>query len=266
MATRLCNLAKLFAWFCCCGYVDQMKYVGVDGCRGGWFAVCLDGPEVSFGAFTSFPRLWEVLGDARCILVDIPMGLPGQSTPVRQAEVLARHFLRGRSSSIFSPGCRAVLEAASYRDACEASRKVVGKMISKQYWAIVPKVRDVDSFLDARPEAVRTLRESHPEVCFQAAAGAALTHPKRKPEGIRERLNVLRTFISDIDKIYEKSLRSFYRKTVAGDDILDAMMLAVTARESRGDLVPMPNPPERDEKGLPMAIWYHEFKRASEEL
>ena len=83
--------------------------------------------------------------------------------------------------------------------------------------------------------------------------------PKRKPEGIEERLTILSRHLENAKLLYEKALDAFTRKTVARDDIVDAMILAVTARESRGSLTPMPDPPERDETGLPMAIWYHDF-------
>ncbi len=35
----------------------------------------------------------------------------------------------------------------SYEKACEVNEKLTGKRISKQAWNIIPKIRDVDSFL-----------------------------------------------------------------------------------------------------------------------
>ncbi len=56
-----------------------------------------------------------------------------------------------------------------------------------------------------------------------------------------------------------QTLQKFLRKEVARDDIVDALVLAVTAKESGGALRPLPDPPERDKTGLNMAIWYHDF-------
>ena len=60
------------------------------------------------------------------------------------------------------------------------------------------------------------------------------------------------------------SVRNKYgRSIVAGDDVLDAFVLALTARECEGKPTFFParrDEPPRDEKGLPMAIWYHDSK------
>lgn len=261
-----CKKRKLFACAGWDGYVAPMKYVGVDGCRGGWFAVCLEEEQSTFGVFRSFSSLWEVLGNARLVLVDIPIGLPGKTVPVRQADTHARRLLPGRASSVFTPGAREVLEATDYAEACEVNRKVTGKKINKQCWNIMSKIGEADAFLRENPKALATIREAHPEVCFAAAKGGVLATPKRRPEGIRERLAILKSFVSNASEVYETALQDYYRKTVARDDILDAMMLAVTARDSQGDMVPLPDPPERDEAGLPMAVWYHDFSRSREEL
>lgn len=236
-----------------------MKYVGVDGCRGGWFAVILEGNRQRCSLYGDFPALWSEQGDAACILVDIPIGLPDAPPYDRRADSLARKRLKGRGASVFSPGVQAVLQAPDYQAACEANRKVTGKKISKQFWNIVPKIIDVDKVVDANPVCREILRESHPELCFMLAAGRELVHAKKTAEGVDERLAVLQSVRPKSEDLYCKSLAEFFRKDVARDDVLDAMILAVTAWSSAGRLNSFPSPPQYDTRGVPMAIWYHEF-------
>ncbi|TDF97726.1 DUF429 domain-containing protein [Paenibacillus piri] len=49
---------------------------------------------------------------------------------------------------------------------------------------------------------------------------------------------------------------SYPRKDVSRDDLVDALVLAVSAAAGKGRLVPVPDPPVPDDCGLPMAIWY----------
>ena len=53
-----------------------MRFVGVDGCKGGWFSVGLDQNGYDFGMFREFAELLPHYQDAELILVDIPIGLP----------------------------------------------------------------------------------------------------------------------------------------------------------------------------------------------
>ncbi|QJB56083.1 DUF429 domain-containing protein [Pseudodesulfovibrio sp. zrk46] len=236
-----------------------MKYVGVDGCPAGWFVVSLTDHNVDCTVFETFRELWEAHGDAHTIMVDIPMGLPGGNQPPRAADRLAREMLGPRRSSVFLPSVREVLSASSYREACEINRQLTGKKISKQYWYLVPKIQDVDSLLQDEPGAVKVLRESHPELCFWLASGGTIQHSKKTGPGLEERLTVLRKYLNNTGEIYGLVLRKYLRKEVARDDVVDAMVLAVAARLGEGEIHSLPNPPEQDETGLPMAIWYPDF-------
>lgn len=236
-----------------------MKYMGVDGCRAGWFTVIIEENEVSCSLYADFSSLWAAHDTAACIMVDIPIGLPDCAPYERHADSLARKRLGGRGASIFTPGVRGVLDAHDYPSACESNRQLTGKKISKQFWNIVPKIKDVDCVVQSFPMCREVVRESHPELCFSLAAGRELIHGKKSSEGIEERLAVIRSLHPNVHTLYEKALSSYYRKDVARDDILDAMILAVTAWTSAGNLRSYPSPPQRDSRSVPMAIWYHEF-------
>ncbi len=50
----------------------------------------------------------------------------------------------------------------------------------------------------------------------------------------------------------------YRRKDVAKDDVLDALVAAITAL---GPLNSLPDPPELDDKGLPMQMLYRDTSR-----
>jgi predicted RNase H-like nuclease len=68
---------------------------------------------------------------------------------------------------------------------------------------------------------------------------------------------VLRKHFPDSDKLVEKALRAYRRKQVAKDDILDALVAAVTGFLGKGHLISIPETPEFDLYGLPMEMVYH---------
>ena len=77
---------------------------------------------------------------------------------------------------------------------------------------------------------------------------------KKKYEGAEERLEVLTKFLPTARDCYEEALNTYKRKDVAADDILDAMVGAVTAMHSR--IATLPASPTRDEEGLAMEMVY----------
>jgi predicted RNase H-like nuclease len=58
------------------------------------------------------------------------------------------------------------------------------------------------------------------------------------------------------EMIVELALGRFKRKDLARDDILDAIVLAVSAKYSVKSIQTVPADPPRDKKGLPMEIVY----------
>lgn len=216
---------------------------------------------MELAVFRSFHAIWEAHRDAQLILVDMPIGLPGGKVKTRAADSLARKLLGKRGSSVFTPGVRSLLVCRTYEEACRENRKVTGKKITLQYWNLIPKIADVDSFLTTTPDAIGRVLESHPELCFEKASIKSINYGKKTADGIGERLEILRKYFPDSQEVYTRVLKQYRRKDVARDDIVDAMILAVTARESRGAMRSLPDPLEMDERNLPMAIWYYDFER-----
>lgn len=233
-----------------------MKFVGVDGCLKGWFAVAFQNhSQWSVEIFPGIADLWATHRDATLILIDIPIGLPF-ATP-RRCDVEARKILKHRRSSIFPAPARESLGATTYQDACRINQQVLGRKISLQTWQISQKIREVDALLLREARARQLIRESHPEVCFWALAGGHLmAAAKKTAAGIRQRLTLLQHRCSDAMSLFEFAKAKFLRQQLALDDIVDALALAVVAAAGSDFLQNLPAEPEQDVEHLPMEIVY----------
>jgi predicted RNase H-like nuclease len=224
-----------------------LRVVGVDGCKGGWVVVELTDGAVTDCTFVgTFPQI--AARDARVVGVDIPLGEPPGVT--RAADAAARAFVGGYlASSVFTAPPLAAVRADDYETACRVSLDLVGKKLSKQSWALREKMLDAYPAWRAEPERIR---EVHPESCFRALAGAPLTTRKKSWAGLRQRTALLRgagiELADDLGPVGDAA---------APDDVLDAAAAAWgAARIARGDGRSLPDPPERDVDGRPVAIWY----------
>ncbi|MEE4218479.1 MAG: DUF429 domain-containing protein [Xanthomonadales bacterium] len=245
---------------------SKSQYVGVDGCPAGWFYVAIDeNGDYTSGVEHQFRRLAESFEDARLILVDIPIGLPFSGQKSRFCDVAARKVISPRGSTIFPAPARSSLSKPTYEAACEENRRVLGKKLSVQSWAIAKKIQEVDQFM--RNHSVPApVREMHPEVAFWALNyERPLLESKKKIAGEEERLNVLSRFYPRAVECFEACKTRYPRKTVAKDDILDAMVGAVTAMKA-SSLASFPPNPSHDEAGLPMEIVYADLAAERPEL
>ena len=167
----------------------------------------------------------------------------------------ARKVLGRRHSTVFTPPCRAALEASTYREASEDNFRVTGRKLSKQAWGILRKIREVDELVRQDPEARSRIREVHPEVCFWAfAGGKPMAHRKSTRVGWEQRLTLLRRLDSRTDSIFEGAMERFLRREVARDDVLDALVAAIAADGSEPKT--LPREPQWDAWGLPMEMVY----------
>lgn len=233
-----------------------MKFVGIDGCSKGWFAVLiLNERDWSIGIFPDIKSLWEAHQDSTLILIDIPIGLPYLINRVCDGE--ARRILGKRGSSVFPAPARKAIHARNYEAACQINQKILGKKISLQTWHISHKIWEVDDLLIRDRNARNCFRESHPEICFWALAGGeAMSYSKKTAPGISERLAVLSKRFPGSEDIFRSASGEFKRRDLAIDDILDAMVLAITASSSPENLKTIPEFPDRDREHLPMEIVY----------
>jgi len=214
---------------------------GVDGCRGGWSVARLrvGARSLRLIDLTVVTQLAELISDQHLtsIAIDMPIGLPESGS--KEADVLARARLRPHGSRVFPTPIRAALPYVDdYDRACEVSREVHGKALSRQAWNILGKIAEVDRLADDE-----RLVEVHPEVSFAAMAGAVVSESKKTAAGRQRRIELLEQHIAGLGHL------------PAGDDALDALAAAWTAaRIVRGTSQSLPPEPPLDSKGRPMRI------------
>lgn len=92
----------------------------------------------------------------------------------------------------------AALNAKSYKAACDASEKQCSKRLPRQTYAILPKIREVDTVLRSSANLRERVVEVHPEVSFCFWNGKQfMEHPKRSGFGFLERLDLAREEFGD---------------------------------------------------------------------
>ena len=235
-----------------------MTHIGIDGCPIGWVSVTMkSGSFTSVDVFQNITALWEHHQKAKLLLIDMPIGLIDKGTEPRRCDQGARDVLGARRSSIFPAPVRGVLKCKTYREACDLNQQRTGKKISKQAWNIVPKIKEVDTFIRANPAAQKKLRESHPEVCFTMLnGGVPMVHLKKGPIGFLDRLQLIQQYAPKAEPWLKQMAKKYPQKEVATDDVVDAMILAITAAVGARKLRTLPEKPEIDGQGLPMEIVY----------
>lgn len=233
-----------------------MRYLGLDGCKAGWFMVGLTADrKASFAILPDMATLAPLLPDAELVLLDIPIGLRSEEPAERACDRDARQRLGPRRSSVFPAPARGVLDCVDYAAANARNRVGTGRGLSCQSWNIVPKIREVDAFLRSSPLRHK-VREMHPELCFWALnGGRAMRHNKKTTQGYRERIGLLKGLLPAAPGLVKRAMARYPRKQLARDDIVDALVGAVTAALP-GELRTLPDTPELDATGLPMEMVY----------
>ena len=226
---------------------SEMKYVGVDGCNGGWIAVALDnesGHEVE--VFETFADLVAHFSNACLILVDAAIGLnPNNQYPIRPCDTQARQILSrrgGSSGSVFPPPNRKLATEVANGNV-EWSEHLVwvntrnpvndrwAQSLNKNTVDIARATHDVDIVIQNRDHTdPPTIREVHPEVCFRLlGAERTIRDPKHTSIGISVRKTFLQQYEPLTNHIF-KNARVHHDGAAGDDDILDALVAAVTAK------------------------------------
>lgn len=233
---------------------------GIDGCKAGWLTV--KSQFVPATGTHSDPALfvhekWEktVIG-ADLIAVDMPIGMVEFGK--RPCDHWARKKLgKKKSSSVFSPPRRGMLQFETYQDAnrfgkAQGPRESHGGGLSKQAWNITPKIKQIDDWIT--PKRQERVFEAHPELAFAALNGGEPLPSKKSDEGQSARKQILQTH--GFGRVIE-SAKDLPRRIAALDDVLDAAVLClVGGRIALGSAVCLGNPDQRDAKNLAMEIWY----------
>lgn len=225
-----------------------MIAIGLDGFRGGWVAVRIEGRKRDILFLRHIDELRGLRFDR--VAIDIPIGLPDAGH--RACDLAAKRELGRHSSRVFTGARRGLWDFPSHSEA-NAALKARGEAgVSIQLWNLGPKIVEADALMT--PARQRKIHEAHPELVFQRLNGGRPLVSKKEAAGLRQRRALLIA-----DGFAAKTLDGWLHETRIGtgaktDDILDGCACAIAARDLKAHLPH--GPASRDNRGLKMQIWF----------
>lgn len=223
------------------------RVLGIDGAgKRGWVGIVIDDAGFVGAWVGSLREVVASAGHVGAIGIDVPIGtLPAGDR--RCADVEARGFVGpARAASVFPAPPTEALAAHSYADANAALAGLDAPKMSKQTWAIVPKVVEAADVAAAD----KRVFEVHPEVSFCALAGGHLRWSKKTWNGLLQRRHLLAGAGIEIPDVIAEV------EGVAADDVVDAAAAAWSARRFvAGAARSLPDPPQQS-GGCRVGIWY----------
>ncbi len=226
--------------------------IGVDGCKAGWIAAVFDHGKLVIERYTKFQDIVGHYPQFDELLLDMVIGLPSNREHIRP-DTFARKIIKERASTIFPAPCRQAVYAGTVAMAYEENERVLGKKFTPLTVGIIPKMLEIDVFLQSNPHLKNKIKESHPEVCFAKLNGGTVLSKKSEVDGIGERIQILSKYISEITTDKLAKLARGYRCNI--DDIVDAICLAVSANlVGQEKYQVIPESPMEDETGLKMQM------------
>lgn len=218
-------------------------YIGIDGYRGGWVAAYIG--ETGGQRFDYSSDLQELIsGPYVRAMIDLPVGLPDRG--YRQCDLEARELVGSR---VFLGARWGVWQFKCYQDANAYYWRAGDKGISQQLWCIRDKLKEVNEWMT--PDRQIKLLETHPELVFKRLAGGDLDN-KKSETGRQQRLKIL---LAHGVKEIEHWLEVRQGTGIARDDMIDACVCALAARDSKNRL-PRTKKSPTDRRGIHMEIWY----------
>lgn len=214
------------------------RIAGVDGCPCGWIAVIRSADTLETRVLCSDDDLIALFAQCPVVAIDIPIGLSEQG---RVCDTEARKVLGKRRSSVFSAPWRSLL---AIRDYAEAKRH---KGVSKQAFAIYPKVAQVDGVLQRHQDLRSRVYEVHPEVSFMTWNDGRPLASKHTPDGRAARCALAEQYFGRVPAT---------PRGAKEDDLLDAMAALWTAERIAAGRAETLGGADTDVTGLPMRIVY----------
>ncbi|MFJ3803369.1 DUF429 domain-containing protein [Streptomyces sp. NPDC090088] len=223
-----------------------MDVLGIDACgKLGWVGIRLtDGAYAGSLVDVRLDALIARAATARVVAVDMPLGLVENGW--RAADLAAKALLGERRNSVFLIAPEPAWRERDYPAAADRCQELTGNRLSRQAWALAPKL------LEARAcwAADDRVHEVHPEVSFHALAGGVPpTHAKKTWRGQHLR----RSLLAEAGIVLPDTLGEADR--VPPDDVLDAAVAAWSAhRIARGTAGRIPETPQLVPEGRPAEI------------
>ncbi len=234
----------------------SFSVVGIDGCMGKWLTVAITESGFDINLISSIEEVCDKYQNADCIIIDMPIGLAEKIDDKRPDTVL-RGKLKGKASSVFNTPCRQAVYENTYEKASEINRNILAKGISKQSYAIIPKIREIDEFLQANNKWKNRLLESHPEFCFaKLNDGLPILENKQTQQGAEIRIELLSEYYPESYEVVEHFKRIAPASlSLKIDDVIDALVLAVTGIMGLNNgFISLPENPPKDSTGVIMQI------------
>lgn len=226
--------------------------IGIDGCKEGWVVARVQERRLILEKCKDMEEIAVKFSNADEILIDMVVGLPESMGDIRP-DSFARRILEGKSMAIFAVPCRQAIYAEDEESMISLNKKILDKGLGRQTIAIIPKMREVDTFLANHRSYISRIKESHPEVCFSRLYGKTVMTNKTKLDGMEQRIEILKDYIDNlsIEEIRERAKKL----RCSASDILDAACLAVTANMALEDKIQIiPEMPMNDHRGIPMRM------------
>lgn len=206
----------------------RFQSAGIDGCAAGWLFVGHTSAGWRWRVSARLDELLELCAPDAVVFIDMPVVLDPQAY-WRSCDLWLRRTLGGRASSrVFAAPLRGSLTCESYECFRDYHRDRTGKGASVQTWNLLPKVREVQRWVQSAKQPAPF--ESHPELHFCEALGQAAAS-KHTAAGIAQREAIVET--RGLGTRYAEMLASTRRRDVKRDDLLDALILAIEAEEAR---------------------------------
>ena len=225
--------------------MPMTRVLGIDAAgKAGWVGVVADSGGFVNAHVCSLADLIAWAEPVAAIGIDIPIGL--RASGPRAADLAARSFVGPRRSSVFAAPPAEALAHSSYHDANTALEARGEPKMSRQTWALLPKIIEAQSCTgDGR------IIEVHPEVSFRALAGEPVQWSKKTWNGQTTRCQLL----ANAGIVLPDELAN--AGGVPVDDLLDAAVAAWTARRyATGEAEEISDQVELDPSGRRIAIWY----------
>jgi len=175
---------------------ELLLAVGADGARGGWLAPLAYGEgsdvfRVELRLVAYFGQLADLRTEAVPVAVDTPMGLL-ESVDLRPCDKQARGLLGSRSSTVFAPPSRPLLQCLTPTPAGSSTRPASSCLprIASALSRSASRRRCVrpTNIYRSTPVAQAWLWECHPELSFRALADGEVLPDKKSVRGQAERL------------------------------------------------------------------------------
>lgn len=222
------------------------RIAGVDGTRRGWVAMIKENDVLESRLLTSDEDLLALFQSCAVVAIDTPIGLA--ETGPRSCDHHARRFLGKRASSVFPAPLRPLLALRDYAEANRVACDLQKRGISKQAWAIVPKVAQIDRLLQRYRHLRGRVYEVHPEVSFAAwNEHEPMAASKHSKEGLAARRALAEAHFGTLPPP---------PKYANENDALDALAALWTAERILAGRARELGDARADLTGLPMRIVY----------